>query len=1054
MPAVYDPEQLDQKERTSGSSPPSNDSLRRTSGINPDEEKAIDERTKDPKELKNAEKPTQPHEDIVGSGYTGQGAHRPSRFRGLLRTRRRKVLFGGGLLAVLVTAAIALFISLIPLKILHIVNNLQDRFYATAENSMEKEVDRLYSNYLKKKIRLGTCKKQIDSSCNPFTAGDSLVTRLYRGWSNGRLEDKLWEKYGIRVKVNRAGGVNSYELQFKKQSVGVALRNNFINGSATIDEILINEGVMTSATRNEVRQAFRLALADESLYKKAMYRIKVGRLLENKYGIKRCIIGCKLRDNFADWKDDKKRAYKMYLSDRVLKPRAQIFGLMVDCILTPGLCNDILDTKPGPYQATVSGCTGGCTDGGEPLSDTERNKIRAELLRVLASQFDSDPVKLRQVYDDIYKNGFSRYLAGSIIERITGTKSKDAGNGRLRVAASFVAEKSSNAIPVIGQMILAAQIVDIVNKLPELIPKLVYISNSTSMVQLYTMYRIDADELKEGNVDAEILGTFVDSLGPGDHTIPGEGENQIGGNAGAEQTPLYGALLSSTGEKTKFYSPIADVFSPHVSAQQATPTTTTYLCKNNDGVEYPVKAGQLTCDEFDLRSRTRLASLKSITDALGPIWVALVKAADLINGAVGTAIDVLIGAVERFLGCKPIITLFGKEIKNPLCDALKALIGPFVSALLDLINPLVSTLAGALGGFFADILEINANLISGDMSGGRTFDLMAGGADISGNEFANHGLGGVALTEQQLAENLYYHEQNKLAEYKNQSIFARMLDTESKYSPVSKLALALPSNSQDATFRIRSFFATNPINKIFGVFSNLLSFGGQAGAATTQVFKDPFGVLQYGYPLDDPAFSEFNGDPETYWNTNCTTEPGSPNLTLAWNEYAGSEESRDPITFMPTNRKPPPGSKLAQISPYGTNRCLLIQAAVGSAGAVFTDDVLTPEEQADANSTSGSTGGISVGTGSCNSTVDQSPGDVSNPNVARYLDLIRNSAQGLSRPDCVSQFTQFCSVGVPNDCVHQYFAACSDNCVPFNGEIRVKYRDPPNAGNTISIKVQ
>ena len=1018
-----------------------------------DPEKSSDSKDLDKAEKEAANEPetSSQHENPVGGGYSKSGGAKKS-LRQRLSGRRKRTLIAGGIAAILIAVFIAAFSFLfLPLKILHIVNNLQSRFYGTAENAMDKEVDKLLSRYVAKKIRLGGCTgSRIDHTCNPFNAGDSLVTRLYRGWSNGRLEDRLWDKHGIRVKINRpggAGGVANYELQLKNQSIGIGLRDNFINGEVTLDDVLRTEGNF-SADRNQIRQVYLDAVKKESRYVRTWYRVKVSRLLAAKYGIKLCVVGCfgadKKLNDWRNWKDNKKRAYKMYLSDRILKPRAQIFGAMVDCMLTPGACEDILNAKPGPYAANTSGCTNSCTDGGEPMSNTERNRIRANLLRILATQFDSDPVRLKAVYDDIYKAGFSKYIAGSILERITGVRSRDAGQGRLGNAASFVLEKSDKAIPIIGQIILAAQLVDIINRVPQLIPKLVYIANSTAMAEMYTMYRTHADEIKEGNVDSEIVGTFVDSLGPGDHSLDDSGEAQIGGTAGAEATPLYGALIGNTETKTSFSSPIVNLLSPKASAA-ADP----YLCKDNGGSENPVPAGQLTCPEFDLRSRTRLATLKSITDSLGEFWNVLVFAANLINGVVGAAISALISAVGFFLSCPPTITIpipFADDIEvpNPVCEVLKRAIEPAVTYLLDQVVGLGERFIKPIIAVFADLLEINANLISSNMSGGRTFDLMAGGADITGNEYANHGLGGVVLSEQQLADNLRYRDEIERREYQQKSFFARMFDTESERSPVSKLALAMPSSAGAATGQMTSFLSNNPFASVLSSLGNLFHFGPKADAFTTKkVVKDPFGVLQYGYPLDDPIFKE---DPDDYWNNNCTTD-GNVNLTTVWNTYAAAEESRDPITFMPTNRKPSAstaaGAALARISPNGTNGCLLIQAAVGSAGAIFTDEVLSPEELADSGSSSG--GG---GSGGCSTTLDQSPGTP----PSQYAAAIAAAAQSLSNPECKDQFADYISRGTPSD-GRQYFASCSDNCVPSGGEIRVKYRNPPNAGNTLQVKV-
>ncbi|HLG91318.1 MAG TPA: hypothetical protein VI336_04140, partial [Candidatus Saccharimonadales bacterium] len=339
---------------------------------------------------------------------------------------------------------------------------------------------------------------------------------------------------------------------------------------------------------------------------------------------------------------------------------------------------------------------------------------------------------------------------------------------------------------------------------------------------------------------------------------------------------------------------------------------------------------------------------------------------------------------------------------------------------------------------------------------------VAAGADVSGNDYAHHGIGGVTLTPEQVAQNLDYSKQSQLAEYQQKSFFARILDTESPYSPASKLALAMPSNTTAALNNINGAFATfikNPFGKLFNSFASIFTL--HTNAAGFIPGKDPFGITQYGYPLDDPVF---NQDPDQYWQTYCTTEEGKYNLTKDWNEYAAKNLNED--NFEPENLQTNFFASKVPGNKYGTNGCLLIQAAVGSAGAIFTDDVLSAEELASLSSSSG--GGGSGG--ACDLGTDFSP---SQPD--KFAEAIAQYAPGLSRPECVEQNPQikeFCSKAVPNDCKRQYFrayalvnpdgnAACDGKDLADAGGskypgrkcIGVKYGDPPVGSNTIAVPV-
>jgi hypothetical protein len=244
-----------------------------------------------------------------------------------------------------------------------------------------------------------------------------------------------------------------------------------------------------------------------------------------------------------------------------------------------------------------------------------------------------------------------------------------------------------------------------------------------------------------------------------------------------------------------------------------------------------------------------------------------------------------------------------------------------------------------------------------------------------------------------------------------------------------------------------SSFVMNPFGKLANSFASIFTLRTQAAGFIPG--KDPFGVTQYGYPLDDPVFKQ---DPDEYWKNYCT-DTSPYNLTKAWNEYAAS--NLNPDTKEPENAQTAQFAGSVPGNKYGTNGCLLIQAAVGSVGAIFTNDVLSAEELATSNASTGGGGGPL----DCNSTggPDQSPGNAGQTNG--HADLIAASAPGMTCPDYPKP-----DGALPSDPGRQYFAydGCSDGCQDQGREacqansagtkcIKVKYRDPPGSGNTLYL---
>ncbi|MEX1059297.1 MAG: hypothetical protein WEC17_02610, partial [Candidatus Saccharimonadales bacterium] len=680
----------------------------------------------DPEDLNEAEKnggDLPKHENTVGDGYKPGGHEPPLRSR-IFRGRKRKAAIFGGMAAAIIAAIIAAFLFLIPLKILHIVNNLQARFYATAENAVEKETEKLFSGYVLGKMLAGCKSDIIDQNCNPYN-GTTLVTRLYRGWSDGRLEEKLRKQSGLEIK--KVGG--RYYMRFNPTD---QIDLTDLTKNKTISQIIDARGDWTEVKKNQVRGTFKSALETTTRHASTMYYLKVTPYLAKRFGITWCVIGCDKKGRFEAWKGDKKLAAKMYLAKRVLGPRAELYSMIMQCLYSPGACDKdkvIKATEEYEYRATKEGCQKGCDYNNRRTSVVLNDMEKALLAKAL--DFDSDYKKLRRAFEVFEKSGFITAMF-----KLWGPDARvdDEGDGKGKAELDGEGEAIEKAeaegrkqgfkvspVRTLGWVVMAAYIADFVNELPDMVAKMQYDINSSTMAQVWAMYRTAPDELKEGEIDAEIYGSFVTSLGPG--LQPTEGNvPQVGGTAGAESSPLYQAIVSSGPYEA------AGVGTSNVAVSKD------YVCA--DGKPPPAK--QLICKEEQLTPKgdggcsqswfvCELDKIKKI-----PGWGLIAQASDFLT-------DTIDGLVVKILGW------LGKI--------------PFVGDLLGVIADMVSNLAEwtklgeVLKALAAWMLGINLHLIDNNNSGARTFNLMAGGADVSGNSFAHNGIGGVALKPEQVAQN-------------------------------------------------------------------------------------------------------------------------------------------------------------------------------------------------------------------------------------------------------------------------------------------------------------
>jgi hypothetical protein len=912
--------------------------------------------------------------------------------------RKRRWIIGGAFGAAFIAGIIALFLSLLPLRVLNVVSNLQNHFYASAESATQKEANVLFSNYLKNYVlpAAKNCPKRIDKSCNPIPANNNPVNRLYKGWRNARLEDRIAKNYGLEFGFDTRNGGHYYMKSVLTGSNQVNL-DEFRKSSLTLDEFLEKNGDQTlkKSSRAEIRLAVNKSLENETLWKRMMYKYKIGTLLEEKYGIKRCItkLGCKLTDKVQDTIAVPKKAAQAYVAERVLQPRSQILADVFTCLYVDPNCDPVNSTSAQPCSEGAN-----CASNGEAESDSER-AIRTKLDSLVASFAGDDAYKIFKEISD--SGSLGQYMVKQVISKVFNT-----GTG----------EATSKALPVIGWINLADQIVIKGRDIGPEVQKLTYVTNSASMVHLWSTYRTYADEIKSGNVSAEEVGSFTDSLNRST-------DASKGGTAAAEDTPLYQNMLGGgTGSSSS-----VSVLNPFSSKTYAA-TKPPFLC---DSGKPPAK---LICPEEGLTSGNGVTT--AISDFFNsPYMAPIIKIAQVWHDSVGKIFGLfskLASVVLNQLLVKPL---------DAACTLPPWVPNPAASycAIKDYALGKADQLMNAAVNF------IIPNPFSENMSGGRTFDLMAGGADVSGNDYAHNGLGGRALSDQDVAIIRNEQDKQRQLEYQNQPLVARLFDKNSEDSFVTKVAMAMPSSFTDAKSGLASLF--NP-KHFANLFLPLLHLNRVTAAASS---ADPFGVQQYGYTDAD---IQAIGDPEKYWDAHCADNPsqGYQNnqdfMHQGWNQAAANlSKSNAAGSYMPKNIE--------------TNPCILIKAVTGSVGGKYDDELLTKDDLRDLPNGGG-------GAASCDSPgfAPYDPGEW-NKIPGNIQAAIEANADKRTSTECGAYANAH-----PSDPTKQFMGewhyvdpfkpeACDGQDLgPFGGNkwpgqmcIGIKYRDPPVGQNTKVIPI-
>lgn len=751
--------------------------------------------------------------------------------------KRVKLAIAGAIFSVIVS--VITFIGLLPLKLAHIISNVDKKFFATAEEAIETRSEKFFSKYVSSHVLRsltdadGTCPStRVNKNCSVTVNENGPLSRLYRAWADDRLEQKLSENYGLTFE--RSG--NTYNMNIRGERID-------ITGVARGDLELRDVG------RYEIRQSWKEAFKNETRLKRVFYHFKVGRLLERKFGIKRCIVACRKRLGFDDWKGHKAKVFKTKLIRRVLSPRDEALTIAFQCIFVEPCSTDPDSTGPDNDK--------------RDLFQSRVDEMLERLSREYGNEFTKEGIeKMLKELDDLDRNGggrkYKQYIAKKILQKVFEDETADT-----------LAKVGTKVIPIYGWVQLATTITRQLDQAGPKIRKYRYVAGSVAMIQMYSMYKTFADEIKRGDVDPKVVGSFIEALSDG--TKNGEP---------AEASPLYNSVINGPSKPT-----YGSIFSGRAYADTDS-TSTTYTCDDGD----PVPDGEYICEEEDLlggTAITRFAEFLSdnpvVNNVLGPI-----------AGGFGVVLDVIDGAIN-----KPVEALLG-------IPGISHVVGAITNAATGILEPLMSAITGFL---FPSALQL-------PMSGARAVNGIIGGGSAAGANTGHYTLGGAAMTVGEVSAIEEKRLQEDNARFASLSIQERLFSKDESRSMISQFAMAMPSSQSTA---ISSFIDMKPTSVFGNLLDTLRPKKAFAAPDPNAIARDPFGTIQYGYPLGSP---DLDADPDIYTPEYCAQE------TAAWTDDYVSDDGYTELEIH--NR---------------TNPCLLEQAAITSAGGYFTDDVIAPQDQ-------------------------------------------------------------------------------------------------------------
>ncbi len=826
-------------------------------------------------DLRTAETQTSDADDQVGGGYNPDPKKsRRGRFMAFVTKNRGKMMLGSiGFGGILVTIMVAI-LSLIPLKIENMMKKLHDRFFSLPDIAIQEGSLKLFSEYVTKHVipNYKSCGTTIDKNCRVRIVGGehNPVSNLFNAWSKVKIENTLAVKYGIEFKFD----TGSQTWYWKTSGVNGKGYNIGPNGEKldTLFHQINRADIEKSVT--EVAEAIGKTTKIGQIW----LRYRVGGQVQRLDEVKRYIFFDGLRNRRDEAVEDLKQSAKIFLTERVLNVHESSTLVAVVCMLDEDCHPDQLE--PNLCDPNDPNCV---PDPGQSSFDKDQ---RAKL-EALANKFNTDPVEVKKIFDDMSKRGFQKYMTDQVLGKVFGKVVSDAG-----------IQRATDAIPVIGWINLLAEVINAAHEAGPKIKKLaIAVVLAGGAIQLYEGLNTYADEVHTGQVDGNQVGSMTDMLGSGTED---PNDPLVGGTAAAEDAPLYGQVM--TGTSTKSNSPL-------------------YLCNNGKSLDN----SELACPE---EQGGGLAIANAVTSFLDePVNKPLVLVAQVWRGTIGTILkffsdlggallqDVLkVAQAGLDLGCS--VPFVPPELQPSSIPP-----SPITNycGLRDTIKEQAPKIVEAVSNV------LFSNPFGTNMGGARVFQLAAlGGAGVAQQACELIGCQKVSPAAASGLINQQYA--NARTEFSQQPLMARLFSTDSPDSLISQMAIAVPFDMQSSLQNGFASLLSNPLGSLTNSFGSVFSSG--RAAALTADDVNPFNLGLDAFPAD-----KMPDDFETYWDQHNCGDASENGPIYKWQAQAtdSSNAPTDDHSGMPIHNDVEP--------------CLLIKSVSASAGALFDTSLLSADEQ-------------------------------------------------------------------------------------------------------------
>lgn len=278
-------------------------------------------------------------DDQVGEGFKKE---KPvGRFRNASSnlSTYRKLGITMGVAGILVAAGIAIFSFLIPFKLTHIVETIEQRVGNVPGYAVENRLEFYMSRYLM--IRSLEATGQFDFSeggadRDKFTyLGDGFWNTMYTNWKGAKLEEKLVTQHGIKVSSTVDNEI--FRRNTKMRADHFKIEQLGAGRESPLREQTLN--------RTEVRDFIKTFAREETKSRQVFKRYNMRKVMKNYFGVGNWKPFERQRDEVSNKYYEKKRAFQKRLVNETVGRLSERYGNYMECLLgasSSKACRDIL----------------------------------------------------------------------------------------------------------------------------------------------------------------------------------------------------------------------------------------------------------------------------------------------------------------------------------------------------------------------------------------------------------------------------------------------------------------------------------------------------------------------------------------------------------------------------------------------------------------------------------------------------------------------------------------------------------------------------------------